>query len=294
MAWNRREMLRGVGLGAVSTLLAREFAASGLFAEEPHLKSGNKLSDAEEIELGRRFAAALEREQPIVSNGLIDNYLGKVVAELGGKGQRPNLPYSIKLVNSKIPNVLSLPGGFLYINRGMVETVGSEGELVALLAHQVGHVAGRHGLNQLLAAFSAQSLLKPVLDNLNQKNAVIDDIFFKLGGASAVLNKMRFHFKEETEADLLGFYEMQRAGWDPSGFLKLFAHLDKLEGAYDEYSTDEPPPFLSHHPPNPERITAIRRELKLVTIPAVASSDSTKFKVLKSALALLVAPGRNP
>jgi hypothetical protein len=64
--------------------------------------------------------------------------------------------------------------------------------------------------------------------------------------------------------------------------------------AYDEYSTDEPPPFLSHHPPNPERITAIRRELKLVTIPAAASSDSTKFKVLKSALALLVAPGRNP
>ena len=144
----------------------------------------------------------------------------------------------------------------------------------------------RHVVNKLLLAFAAQSLLKPVLDNLNNQNGVIEQIILKLGGAAAMLARLHFSRRDEAEADLLGFYNLLRAGWNPNGFLKLFAQLDALEKS----SGGSPIPFLSDHPPTPEREAAIRSELKLVSVPAGAATDSVKFQVFRSAMKLLPEP----
>jgi predicted Zn-dependent protease len=286
--WSRREWLSKAGMGAAALALAPRWLASGLWAEEPHIVISplNLLKDEDEIELGQQFAAQFEKEEAVVSNVLINSYLGKVVATLAAQSQRPDLPYSIKLVNSHVPNAVSLPGGFLYVNRGLVEMIASEDELAATLSHEIGHVVARHVVNQLLIFFAAQSLLKPVLDNLNEKNGVIDQIILKLGGAAAMLARLHFSRRDEAQADLLGFYDMLRAGWDPNGFLKLFAHIDALEKS----SEGTPIPFLADHPPTPEREEAIRNELKLVSVPAAAATDSVKFQVFKSAMGLLPEP----
>jgi predicted Zn-dependent protease len=141
-------------------------------------------------------------------------------------------------------------------------------------------------VNQLLLVFTAQSLLKPVLDNLDKQNGVIEKIIVKFGGAAAILAMLHFNRRDEAQADLLGFYDMLRAGWDPNGFIKLFARLDELEKS----SNGTPIPFLSDHPPTPERTAAIQSELKLVTIPAGAATDSVRFQVFKSAMQLLPEP----
>ena len=286
--WNRREWLSKAGMGATALALAPGWLASGLLAEEPHIHISplNLLSDEDEIALGQRFAAAFEKEEAVVSNMLADRYLGKIVATLAAKCQRPNLPYSIKLVNSRVPNALSMPGGFLYVNRGLIELIASEDELAAALSHEIGHVVARHVVNQLLLVFTAQSLLKPVLDNLDKQNGVIEKIIVKFGGAAAILAMLHFNRRDEAQADLLGFYDMLRAGWDPNGFIKLFARLDELEKS----SNGTPIPFLSDHPPTPERTAAIQSELKLVTIPAGAATDSVRFQVFKSAMQLLPEP----
>jgi predicted Zn-dependent protease len=275
-------------MGAAALALTPGWLASKLLAEEPHIVISplNKITDEDEIALGRRFAAEFEKEQAIVNNALTERYLGKIAATLAAQSQRPNLPYSIKLINSHVPNARSLPGGFLYVNRGLIEMIASEDELAAALSHEIGHVAGRHVVNQLLIFFAAQSLLKPVLDNLNEQNGVIDKIILKFGGAAAMLASLHFNRRDEAEADLLGFYDMLRAGWDPNGFLKLFAQLDALEKS----QAGTPIPFLSDHPPTPEREEAIRRELKQVSIPAGAVTDSVKFQVFKSAMGLLPEP----
>ncbi len=281
--WNRREWLRNAGMGAAALSLA-----PALLAEEPHITVSplNKLSDEDEIQLGRRFAAELDKEETIVSNMLIDHYLGGLVARLAAQSQRPTLPYSVKLVNSHEPNAFSLPGGFLYINRGLIEVISSEDEMAAALSHEIGHVVARHVVNQLLLSFAARTVLKPVLDNLDKQNGVVEGIILKFGGAVAMLARLQFSRRDEGQADLLGFYEMLRAGWDPNGFLKLFAHLEALEKS----SGNAPIPFLSDHPPTPERAEAIRRELTLVTVPAAAASDSMKFQIFKSAMGLLPEP----
>jgi len=266
--------------------------APRLQSEEPHITVSplNKLSDDDEIELGRRFAAQLEKEETIVSNVLIDRYLGKMVAGLAAQSQRPDLPYSVKLINSHVPNAVSLPGGFLYVNRGLIELITSENELAAALAHEIGHVVGRHVVNKLLMTFTAKALLKPVLDNLNKSNGVIEKIILQLGGAVAMLAMLHFSRTDEAQADLLGFYEMLRAGWDPHGFIALFDHLEALEKS----SSGTNIPFLSDHPPTPERAAAIQHELQGVTIPAGAASDSMKFQILKSAMGLLPEPPKKP
>ena len=288
IVWSRREWLSKAGMGAAALAVAPGWLASRLLAEEPHIRLSplNTLTDEDEIALGKQFAAVFEKEEVVVSNTLTDHYLGKMLAALTAQSQRPNISYSIKLVNSHVPNALSLPGGFLYVNRGLIELITSEDELAAAISHEIGHVVARHVVNQLMIFFAAQHLLKPVLDNVDKQNGVVNQIILKFGGAAAMLAKLHYDRKDESVADLLGFYNMLRAGWDPNGFLKLFAQLDMLEKAQG----GTPIPLLSDHPPTPEREEAIRNELKLVTVPAGAATDSVKFQVFKSAMKLLPEP----
>ncbi len=289
--WNRRAWLYRTGIGAAALAVMRGGALSA-FADEPHITISplNKLSDADEIALGRKFAAQIESEVEIVSNPVIGHYLEGIVSALAAQSQRPNLPYSIKLINSNEPNAFSIPGGFLYLNRGLVELIAEEDELAATLGHEIGHVVARHVVNRLLLSFEARSLLKPVLDNLNKKNGVVEQIIRKLGGALAMLAMLHFSREDEAQADLLGFYEMLRADWDPHGFLELFDQLAQLE----KQLGGAPNQFLSDHPPTPERAEAIRRELKRVKIPANARKDSVRFQVFKSTMGLLPTPPKRP
>ena len=192
--WSRREWLVRAGMGAALLGLSR-----GLLADEPHITVSplNKLSDEDEIELGRRFSAAFEKEEPIVANMLIDRYLGGLVAKLAAKSQRPELPFSAKLINAHEPNAFSLPGGFLYISRGLVGLVGSEDELAAALSHEMGHVVARHVVNQLLLSFAARSVLKPVLDNLDKQNDAVEEIILRFGGAKEMLSMVHFSPRDE-------------------------------------------------------------------------------------------------
>jgi predicted Zn-dependent protease len=263
-----------------------------LIAEEPIVSQESRISDEDEIALGNNFAAELEKEAPIVYNPVIDPYLNSMVRQLAAKSQRPNMPYHIKIINTMDVNACSIPGGGLYINRGLLELVSSEDELAATLGHEIGHVVGRHVIKKMLLSFEARALLRPVLDNLHKNNGIIQQIILNLGGAVAMLAMLHFSREDEAQADLLGFYEMLRAGWDPHGFLKLFAMLEKLE----QDSGGVPIPFLSDHPPTPARLAAIKREITQVTIPADARTDSMAFHACKGAIRFLPAPRkpRNP
>ncbi len=281
--WTRREWMYKAGFGAAALSVSPL-----LLADEPRIvdRTRGQVSDEDEIALGQKFAAQLEKESPIVSNPILDRYLDSLIQPLAAKSQRPNMPYSIKLINTMDVNASSIPGGGLYVNRGLLELVSSEDQLAATLAHEIGHIVGRHAINQMVLTFQAKALLKPVLENLNQQNGVVEQIIVKLGGAVAMLAQLHFSRQDEAQADLLGFYEMLRAGWDPRGFIKMFAMLDAVEKS----SGGAPPVFLSDHPPTPERLAAMEREATLVSIPVDARSNSLAFQACKAALNLLPAP----
>ena len=272
---SRRVWLRAGLLAAISPLFPENLSAA--FVDTP---PAEHLTDAQEIALGRRFAAAFEAESPILSNPLIDRHLNQMVRELATASLRPTLPYRVKMLNLPAMNAVSLPGGAIYIHRGMLEALATEDELVAVLAHEIGHIVARHALHQLALTLQAQALLKPLLDSLARQNS---DILQQLGGAAALLARLSYTRHDELEADHLGFQESLSAGWDPRGFLKLFATLDAHE------TSDAPPnqPILNTHPATADRIAAIQHDLASVTIPEDARTDSFEFRACKQALMLL-------
>ena len=286
----RRAWLSRAGIGTAALFLNPLLATTGLIAEEPRVstRSRGNLTDEEEIALGRRFAVELEKETPLLSNPLIDQHLNSMARALAKHSQRPSLPYHVKVIDSAAVNASSLPGGTIYVNRGMLELLTSEDELAAILGHEIGHVVGRHAINQLMLTFQAKALLKPVLDNLNKQNGLVEKIILQLGGAVALLARLHFSRQDEAQADLLGFYEVLRAGWDPRGFVKMFAAVEALEKNGGGASI----PFLSGHPATPERVAAIQHELSQVAIPEDARTDSLDFRACKAALKLLPPPPR--
>lgn len=279
---SRRALLGMLGAGAGL------FAAGALRAAEPHIvvPPYNTLSDEEEIALGQKFAAKLESEVQIVHNPIVDRYLNGIVQRLAKVSQRPNLPYQVKLVNTMVINASSIPGGNIYLYRGLVHIMQSEDEMVAALSHEIGHVVGRHVTNRLLLSFQARRVYEAVRQNLFKNNQVIAQIIDRLGGAVAMLALLHFSREDEYQADMLGFYEMLRADYQPKGFLKFFAQVEEIE----RQSGKQPNPYLTDHPPTRERYERIERELQQVQVPAHPRADSLEFHAFRAALNLLPPP----
>jgi len=281
---SRRNFLR---ISAV-TLAGVMSGATGLLAEEPEpvRMPYNNLSDQDEIELGNALAAKLDRQLPVVRNTLIDLYLGRIVDRLAKASRRPNMPYRCVLVNSNEVNAYSIAGGHIYLNRGLVEFVNHENQLVATLAHEIGHVAAYHSANQIMLQYRAQQAFDLLRSNTPKHSEMIDQIVVQLGGLAALLPLLHFSRENEYEADLLGFYEMVRAGYQPAGFLGLFELLVEME----KKAGSTPIPWLSDHPASADRAERIRREMQLVRVDQGAQEDTIAFHAFQIAMNLLPAP----
>lgn len=286
---SRRVCLRN-GAFAAALLCAQRQAIALLWQESSLADSQRPLSDTQEIALGRRFAAVFEAETPILTNPLLDQHLNQLLRELAANCRRPTLPYRVKILNLPDCNAASLPGGVIYIHRGMLELLATEDELAAVLAHEIGHIVARHTIRQLSFTLQAQALLKPLLETLARQNGAFEGILQQSGGAAALMTRLTFNHHDELEADRLGFYEMLRSGWDPRGFLKMFTALEEKEAS----SSSANQPIFPTHPPTAERVAAIEHELAAVTIPEDARTDSLEFRACKQALALLSAHPVSP
>jgi len=154
--------VRRTVLPLVTSLFAVAVVAV-LSAQEPRLEVPpyNTMTDDQEIALGREAAAAIEAEQHLtfVEVPAVRTYVSSLVEQLARASQRPRMPYSIKVVDTPDINAFALPGGFLYVNRGLMEWARNESELAAALSHEISHVVGRHGANNISRMLVADSLL---------------------------------------------------------------------------------------------------------------------------------------
>ena len=115
---------------------------------EPSGGGFNLFSPEQDVELGRQAAQQVEQQLPMLRNGRVDGYVEEIVSRLASHAGGPEFRYQVKTVNAAEINAFALPGGFLYVNRGLIEAVRSEGELAGVLAHEIAHVALRHGTKQ--------------------------------------------------------------------------------------------------------------------------------------------------
>jgi predicted Zn-dependent protease len=281
---SRRGMLGTTASAAVAAWLSGSLPMD---ASEPHITtpSYNTLSSEEEIALGRKFSHEYEKDVELIHNSLVGPYLDDIVRRLGKSSQRPDWPYRIQVVNSAVINASAIPGGFLYVQRGFLEFVEDENEMVGAIAHEIGHVVARHTTNQLMLTFIARNLYETVKKNILLNNSVISNIIEQLGGPVVMLAQLKYSRENESEADLLGFYEMLRAGWNPIGLANFFQRIQGKEGNRGPFDV-----MLSDHPSSSDRVDTIKREMDTVRITAPARMDTTQFRAMKSALKLMPPP----
>lgn len=277
---SRRRFLGAAGMAAAAAC----FPTALLRADEPHVKDQpyNTLTEEEEIALGRKFSEEYEKKVEILNLPAVDTYLNHIVHKLGDASQRPKWPYHVKVVNSAVINASAIPGGSLYLQRGLLEYVEDENEMVGALAHEVGHVVARHTTNQLVLTFMARNLYEKVKANVLRNNEVISRVIEALGGPVVLLAQLKYSRQNESEADMLGFYEMLRAGWHPNGLLKFFTRLQQYERGRTTIDV-----MLSDHPASADRAEAIRKELATVKVTAPLVEQTVQFKALKAALKVL-------
>jgi predicted Zn-dependent protease len=200
----------------------------------------NFFGEKSEIEMGREADAEIVASVGLYDDPLLQDYVHDLGMEIAASSERPNLPWSFKLLDDPSVNAFALPGGYVYVTRGLMTHLESEAELAATIGHEVGHVTARHGVNQM----SKQILATVGLEVA----AILDDDIADWAFAGHVgmgLLFLRHGRDDERQADDLGLRYAMRAGYDPRQMSELFGVLEavsKVEGV------GRLPNWLSTHP----------------------------------------------
>src|SRR5688500_7629639 len=171
----------------------------------------NLFSVEQDVQAGRQAASQVERQMPILRDAQTTAYVNAIVRRLAAQAEGPRFDYQAKIVNSREINAFALPGGYIYVNRGLITAARSEAELAGVLAHEIAHVAERHGTEQATKAYGAQAgvgILAGILGGRDRRVGLPEQLIASLGMNAAF---MRFSRNAENEADRVGAAMMARA-----------------------------------------------------------------------------------
>ncbi|UCC71698.1 MAG: M48 family metalloprotease [Gemmatimonadota bacterium] len=203
------------------------------------------ISEAEEIELGRQVAEQVEAQMGFYDDPDLQEYVNQIGMDLASRSEKPNLPWSFKVVDDVVVNAFALPGGFIFVTRGILAHFNSEAELAGVLGHEIGHVTARHSAEQISRAQMAQLGVGVGAVFVPEIATYGDFINVGLG-----LLFLKFGRDDERQSDDLGFRYMTRAGYDPSEMVDVFDMLGRVSEAAGGGGI---PAWLSTHPDPGER-----------------------------------------
>jgi beta-barrel assembly-enhancing protease len=222
----------------------------------------NLFSPTQDQEIGRQSAEAAERELPILRDQSIQGYIDRIGARLTAVAPGAEYPYQFKIVNASDINAFALPGGYLYVNRGLIEAAQNEGQLAGVMAHEVAHVALRHGTSQASKAYLAQTGLGLLGGLAGKDDASAERRIAALGGFGLNTLFLKFSRTAEEQADITGAQMMAAAGYDPSDMVDFF---DILASEQDR-NPGKVAQFFSSHPAPANRAAGINEETELLEV----------------------------
>jgi Zn-dependent protease with chaperone function len=215
----------------------------------------NLFTVEQDIEIGRQSAVEAERQLPLLNDRSVDRYLNRIVQKLAAGAPGGSYPYQIKAVNATEINAFALPGGPMYVHRGLLQAARNEAELAGVLAHEMSHVALRHGTNQASKAYLAQSGLGILGGLLGKSSGSTSKIVSAIGGVGLNAVFLKYSRDDEREADRLGAEIMAKAGYDPVAMATFFELLKTEQGR----NPSKLERFFSSHPSPADREARIRQ-----------------------------------
>jgi beta-barrel assembly-enhancing protease len=193
----------------------------------------NKYKVQDDLKLGREASVEVEKQLPILNDAAATRYVQQVgerlVANIPPEFRQPEFKYTFKIVNARDINAFALPGGPMYVNRGMIEAAKNEGEMVGVMAHEISHVALRHGTAQATKANNPWNQILGIGAVIGG-GILLGQTGAELGAAAVGSYFLRFSRDAETQADTLGAQIMARAQYDPTDLANMFKTIEGQSG----------------------------------------------------------------
>ena len=217
-------------------------------------KGINFYSIEKEIALGKGLAQEVERSSKLIDDPVVTEYVNRVGQNLV-RNSDARVPFTIKVIDSDEVNAFALPGGFFYVNSGLILRAQEESELAGVMAHEISHVTARHGTKNATKGEMMQLATIPLM-LLGPAGWAGYGLYEGLNIAIP-LTYLKFSRDSEREADFLGLQYMYKAGYDPNAFVTFFERIQ----ADDKRRPGTIPKVFSTHPPTPDRIEAAQKEI---------------------------------
>ncbi len=211
----------------------------------------SSLSDRQEVEIGQQINQQLTRQQVrILQNAQVNEYVNQIGQRLAASSSRPNIPYRFQVVDDRGVNAFATMGGFIYINRGLLTLASNEAELASVMAHEIGHIAGRHSVAQMRKMAVASGLVGAAgLDRSTAVNIGVELAFRRPNSR-----------QDEYAADTMGLQTLAKTGYAQSAMVNFMSKLLQSRSV---------PTFLSTHPATSERIARLQQSIS----PASTDGD---------------------
>src|SRR5277367_5946414 len=254
----------------------------------------NFYSIEKEIALGKGLAQEVERSSKLIDDPVVTEYVNRVGQNLV-RNSDARVPFTIKVIDSDEVNAFALPGGFFYVNSGLILRAQEESELAGVMAHEISHVVARHGTKQATKGEMMQLATIPLI--LLGPGGWAGYGIYQALNLAIPLSYLKFSRDAEREADFLGIQYMYKAGYDPNSFVTFFERIQ----ADEKRRPGTIPRFFSTHPPTPDRIADAQKEIARILperdeyIVTTSEFDSVKARLRNVMFARKVqnnAPGK--
>jgi beta-barrel assembly-enhancing protease len=242
-------------------------------------KGINFYSLEKEIGLGKQLAQEVERQAKVIDDPVIAEYVNRVGQNLV-RNSDAKVPFTIKVLDTEEVNAFALPGGFFFVNSGLVLKAESEAELAGVMAHEIAHVAARHGTKQATRGELANIMSIPLIFMGGWAGYAI-----RQGAGLAIpMGFLTFSRSFEREADFLGLQYLYKSGYDPTAFVDFFEKIQSLE----KKKPGSVSKVFSTHPMSDDRIKAAQEEIQKVLAPKPEYVVNTsEFNDVKTRLAMM-------
>jgi beta-barrel assembly-enhancing protease len=253
--------------------------SAGIADAQTKIKSGfNLFSPQDDVNVGQQSAVAAEQQLPMLNDAQTNAYLNRIGQRLAANAGGPQFQYHFRVVNQSDINAFALPGGYVYVNRGVIDTASNEGELAGVVAHEISHVALRHGTHQASKAYLAQagiSILGGILGGHVGEGA--SQIINTVGGIGLNAVFLKYSRDLETQADIRGAQIMAASGYNPRDMVAFFQKLERVD-------TSRKTNWMSDHPAPPDRIARIQKEQQMLAVNGSAPENVAELQGVQGRL----------
>jgi len=213
------------------------------------------ISEEKEIAIGKRYSQEIDRSARILKDPVINEYVNRVAQNVA-RNSDLKIPLTVKVIDSPDINAFALPGGFLYVNTGLLKAADEEDQLAGVVAHEIAHVAARHWASQMTKQTILQYAMLPLI--FTPMSAAVYYGVMEAYMNGVPLAFLKFTRNDEAEADFLGIQYMYKAGYDPNAYVAFFGKIVQEQRS----NPGSVPTVFADHPPTGDRIIKAEKEIE--------------------------------